>query len=144
MKRLKRGDQDILKQAAHMKILDAHSGDAAKKRYLYLKHMERLMKDPNKESHPMLITQNDIDSVKSIPIEDVHDFTAKKKVGRSIFVSCPFHEDKTPSMKINSINTYHCFSCAAHGDVINLIMQIRKIDFKEAVRWLKTHHLKTV
>ena len=38
-------------------------------------------------------------------------------VNRSNMCCCPFHDDKTPSMKIYDKN-YHCFGCGAHGDVI--------------------------
>ena len=30
---------------------------------------------------------------------------------------CPFHNDKTPSMKLD--RRYHCFGCGADGDVID-------------------------
>ena len=30
---------------------------------------------------------------------------------------CPFHNDKTPSMKLDQ--RYHCFGCGADGDVID-------------------------
>ena len=32
---------------------------------------------------------------------------------------CPFHEDHTPSMKLND-TYYYCFGCGATGDVIDL------------------------
>ena len=32
-------------------------------------------------------------------------------------VCCPFHSEKTPSLKINTIHKiYHCFGCGAHGN----------------------------
>ena len=34
-------------------------------------------------------------------------------------VRCPFHEDHTPSMKLND-TYYYCFGCGATGDVIDL------------------------
>ena len=35
---------------------------------------------------------------------------------------CPFHEDKTPSLKIYpETNTYHCFGCGKTGDTIQFI-----------------------
>ena len=39
------------------------------------------------------------------------------KVDRSGMCRCPFHPDKTPSMKINE-TYYYCFGCHATGDVI--------------------------
>jgi len=35
---------------------------------------------------------------------------------------CPFHEERTPSFTIYlKDNTYHCFSCKAHGNSIDLL-----------------------
>lgn len=39
-------------------------------------------------------------------------------VGRNGMACCPFHHDKTPSMKLD--RRYHCFGCGADGDVIDL------------------------
>ena len=38
-------------------------------------------------------------------------------VGRNRMACCPFHHDKTPSMKLD--RRYHCFGCGADGDVID-------------------------
>ena len=38
-------------------------------------------------------------------------------VGRNGMACCPFHHDKTPSMKLD--RRYHCFGCGADGDVID-------------------------
>ena len=40
-------------------------------------------------------------------------------VGRNGMACCPFHNDKTPSMKLDQ--RYHCFGCGADGDVIDFI-----------------------
>ena len=39
------------------------------------------------------------------------------KIGRGGMACCPFHSDKTPSMKID--HRFHCFGCGAAGDVID-------------------------
>lgn len=37
-------------------------------------------------------------------------------------ISCPFHQDKSPSFRIyDSTNTYHCFSCGDNGTPINFV-----------------------
>lgn len=45
------------------------------------------------------------------------------KIGRSDMVCCPFHNDRTPSMKLNE-DYFYCFGCGAHGDVIDLTAQL--------------------
>ena len=39
------------------------------------------------------------------------------KISKSGMACCPFHNDKTPSMKVD--HRFHCFGCGADGDVIN-------------------------
>lgn len=51
-------------------------------------------------------------------------------------VSCPFHEDKKPSMAVNiSKGVFHCFSsgCNAGGDVFAYIKEYEGVSFKDAV-----------
>ena len=36
------------------------------------------------------------------------------RVGRNGMVCCPFHNDRTPSMKVDS--RFYCFGCGASGD----------------------------
>lgn len=49
---------------------------------------------------------------------------------------CPFHPDKdTPSLALYH-DHYHCFGCAAHGDVIALVMVMENLDFIKAIEWL--------
>lgn len=39
-------------------------------------------------------------------------------MGRNGMACCPFHKDKTPSLKVD--RRFHCFGCQADGDVIDL------------------------
>ena len=54
------------------------------------------------------------------------------RVGRNGMACCPFHNDKTPSMKLD--RRYHCFGCGADGDVIDLTAQIFGLSLYEAAR----------
>lgn len=65
------------------------------------------------------------------------------KIGRNGFCRCPFHKgDNTPSMKIYpQDNTFHCFGCGAHGDVITFVMKIDGIGFREACKKLSGEDL---
>lgn len=38
-----------------------------------------------------------------------------KDYGRDVSIQCPFHMDGTPSMRIYTNNSYHCFGCDAGG-----------------------------
>lgn len=49
-------------------------------------------------------------------------------------VPCPFHEDKTPSMKVyTDSNRFVCFGCDSRGSPIDFVMQIENCPFREAV-----------
>ena len=48
---------------------------------------------------------------------------------------CPFHEDHTPSMKLNDAY-YYCFGCGATGDVIELTARIFDLSSLQAARKL--------
>ena len=58
-------------------------------------------------------------------------------------VHCPFHEDKTPSMRVyEETNTVYCFSgnCATHGkamDVIELVQRKEECSKREAILYCK-------
>lgn len=43
------------------------------------------------------------------------------KINRNGMACCPFHDDHTPSMKLDK--RYYCFGCGASGDVINYVAQ---------------------
>lgn len=54
-------------------------------------------------------------------------------VNRMGFAECPFHREKTPSMKIyKDGGGWHCFGCGEGGDVISFVMKYYGISFKEA------------
>ena len=48
---------------------------------------------------------------------------------------CPFHEDHTPSMKLNDAY-YYCFGCRATGDVIDLTARLFDLSSLQATRKL--------
>lgn len=52
------------------------------------------------------------------------------RVERNGMCRCLFHEDKTPSMKLD--RRYYCFGCGVTGDVIDFVSRLRGIGSKEA------------
>lgn len=56
------------------------------------------------------------------------------EINQANFAICPIHKDKHPSMKVYlKSNTYHCFTCHAHGDVIQLVRDIQNCDLQTAI-----------
>lgn len=61
------------------------------------------------------------------------------QVDRKGFISCPFHNEKTASLKIyQESNSFHCFGCGANGDVIKFVMLLYSVDFKQAVKQINS------
>lgn len=56
-------------------------------------------------------------------------------VKQGSMVCCPFHADRTPSMKLNE-DYFYCFGCGAHGDVIALTAQLFDLPPAEAAKKL--------
>ena len=57
------------------------------------------------------------------------------QVGRSGFIKCPFHQgDNTASLKVYpGSGGWHCFGCNAGGTVIDFVMRLFNLNFKQAV-----------
>lgn len=67
---------------------------------------------------------------------DYYDLPVESETD-DFFISCIWHEDKTPSLCIRPSRDYfHCFSCGAGGDVINFVKAKEGVAFKDAVKWL--------
>ena len=57
------------------------------------------------------------------------------EVNRGNMVCCPFHADRTPSMKLNE-DYFYCFGCGAHGDVIDLVAKLFNLSSFDAAKKL--------
>lgn len=55
-------------------------------------------------------------------------------VGRRGLIRCPFHPDKTPSLKVDE--RFHCFGCGADGDVIDFAARLHGLEMKAAAQKL--------
>jgi len=59
------------------------------------------------------------------------------EVNHTGFAHCPFHEDKTPSLRVYKVrNRWWCFSCASGSDTIDFIRKRDGCDFTTAVKKL--------
>ncbi len=74
-------------------------------------------------------------------VADIYDIVSEyvnlRKRGRNFFGLCPFHDEKTGSFSINTDKQiYKCFGCGKGGGTINFIMDIERLDFIDAVKFL--------
>lgn len=76
----------------------------------------------------------------SIEIADVISrYVALHKSGKNMMGLCPFHSERTPSFSVHiEKQFFRCFGCGTAGDVINFIMLIEKVEFKEACTILRS------
>ena len=69
----------------------------------------------------------------------VHPRMAAERYGLPIqqgsMICCPFHADRTPSMKLNE-DYFYCFGCGAHGDVIEFTSKLFGISALDAAKKL--------
>ena len=60
-----------------------------------------------------------------------------KRKGRYLWACCPFHNEKTPSFKVDTDSQmFYCFGCHKGGNVIGFVMEYDHLEFMEAVELL--------
>ena len=74
------------------------------------------------------VTADEIRQAKEHPFEELLPVVRGK-------VSCPFHDDKTPSASVKN-NKLHCFVCNRTWDTIDFWMELNGRSFSESVRSL--------
>ena len=87
----------------------------------------------------MSFSKNDLQTIKS-KIKISSELEKKTKVikkGKDFWCCCPFHEEKTPSCKINDDSgSYYCFGCGAKGDIFTIYTDLYNFTFPDAVKEL--------
>ena len=87
----------------------------------------------------MSFSKNDLETIKS-KIQLSREIEKKVKVikkGSDYWCCCPFHEEKTPSCKINdNLGSYYCFGCGAKGDIFTIYTDLYNYSFPDAVKEL--------
>jgi len=86
-----------------------------------------------------MIGEDDIRRVRDATdiVELIGERVVLKPRGREFWGNCPFHNEKTPSFKVDpGSQFYHCFGCGEGGDAFKFTMKIENVDFLDAVRTL--------
>ena len=81
----------------------------------------------------------DLDNIKSkIPLSvELEKKTKLIKRGKDTWCCCPFHNEKTPSCKINDdLGSFYCFGCGAKGDIFTIYQDLFNYTFLDAVKEL--------
>ena len=87
----------------------------------------------------MSFSKNDLDKIKS-KISIRSELEKKSKLiqkGNDFWCCCPFHDEKTPSCKINEDpGSFYCFGCGAKGDIFTIYTDLYNYTFIDAVKEL--------
>ena len=60
------------------------------------------------------------------------------KKGKGYMGKCPWHDDSTPSLSVDSgKGLYNCFGCGESGDIFTLTAKMKGLTFRESVTYLK-------
>lgn len=76
-----------------------------------------------------------------INLRELIESETGNKFNRQGYINCPFHGEKTPSLKVKFFpdankERFHCFGCKETGDALDLIMKLKNIDLLEAKKYL--------
>lgn len=63
----------------------------------------------------------DVESIRQAnPLQDIVERMTGEQVTRHK-IRCPFHVEETPSLHVYEDESWHCFGCGRHGDVIDFV-----------------------
>jgi DNA primase len=83
---------------------------------------------------------SEVDRLKrSVAIEDlVARYVELYTSGQNYRARCPFHDDRNPSFVVYpQTQTFYCFGCREHGDVMSFLMRQERLSFPEALGALR-------
>ena len=87
----------------------------------------------------MSFSKSDLDLIKS-KLKLSNELEKKTKIikkGKDSWCCCPFHNEKTPSCKINDdLGNFYCFGCGAKGDIFTIYTDLYNFTFPDAVKEL--------
>ena len=81
--------------------------------------------------HPMTDLADQVKSL--VTIQEVAERYGFQP-NRAGYICCPFHNEKTASLKLyDGQRGFHCFGCGAGGTVIDFVMKLFDIPFRQAI-----------
>jgi CHC2 zinc finger/Toprim-like len=76
---------------------------------------------------------------RAVPIARVVGaYVELRNSGNKLIGHCPFHQERTPSFTLYpETESFHCFGCGAHGDVLNFLQRVEHLSFRQALDTLE-------
>lgn len=89
-----------------------------------------------------MLPESTLLEVQSLDIVDViGSYIKLEKKGSNYFGCCPFHNEKTPSLRVRqNKNSFRCYGCQESGDGIAFVMKHENKSFPEAVTLMARAH----
>ena len=72
-------------------------------------------------------------------VDIISGYVKLKKDGTNMTGLCPFHNEKTPSFKVNK-SIYKCFGCGKSGDAISFLQEFNNINYIEAIKLIASKY----
>ena len=67
----------------------------------------------------------------------IGEYTRLERRGDEWWGCCPFHNEKTPSFKVDpSKGLYYCFGCHEGGNTVDFVCNMEKLSYREAIVFL--------
>jgi len=89
---------------------------------------------------PGFYEEADLDRVRySVDIAELIGgyITLKRRGPGDFWGSCPFHSEKTASFHVRADRgMFHCFGCGKGGNIFTFVMEMERLGFNEAVRFI--------
>lgn len=84
----------------------------------------------------------DLDDLKALPINQVaHALGIRLPPSGNGRCPLPNHPDRNPSFSLRAAtNRFRCFGCGQSGSVIDLVMLMQGMEFREACKWLRERY----
>jgi len=61
-------------------------------------------------------------------------------IGKNHMGLCPFHDEKKPSFSVSEEKQiYKCFGCGKSGRAVTFVMEHKRLNFPDAIRFLANH-----
>ena len=81
----------------------------------------------------MKLSEEELNKLREVRI---HSILGLADNGRKIFICCPFHGEKTPSLCIYPKNNYYCYGCQKSGqNALDFMVEVEG-NFLSAIREL--------
>lgn len=99
------------------------------------KSLKDILHEINTIRHPQKQRESDVTPemirrAKEYPFQELAIF-------RHRYAMCPFHEGKTPALRLYDDNTVYCFACGKTWDTIQFFRELNGRSFVDAVRSLQ-------